>query len=406
MKIAIVSFYFMETTIPLARHLSLSGVDIDLYSLLPYGDQNTFVYNFLNNPQSTGFVDAKVVNSTIGEKLRGYLSNINTKIFIFPDRWFQKIFLKDLYYAYKLSRCLNKKKYDLIHIIHNSGRFWLFLFFFIRKNRIVQTLHEVTSHETKTPFLNTLKLKWLVKNSIPIIFHSNVSKERFIEFRKTITTKNIIEDNLIMIRFGLFETYHCFSNQSPISEQKEKINILNFGRIVPYKGIHFLIEAVKLLQDQYPIHLIIAGQGAPYFEFANVNSYEFINRFISNEEIVSLIESCDMVVLPYTSASQSGIPMTVYAFNKPIVASNIDGLKEVIDHLETGILVDNPDKESLAASIKILLKNNGLKNKMLENINRKYSQGEFSWPHIAKQTLSFYNKQLGRNKILKGQNIF
>jgi len=175
------------------------------------------------------------------------------------------------------------------------------------------------------------------------------------------------------------------------------LKILNFGRIVPSKGIHFLIDAVKQLQITHPIHLTIAGEGQPYFDLSEIKSYEFINRFITNEEIVTLIKECDVVVLPYTSASQSGIPMTVFAFNKPIIASNIDGFKEVIDNFETGILVDHLDKDSLAKSIEIFLSDSNLKSKMRENIKNKYTSGDFSWPSIAAKTVDFYAEQITRN---------
>lgn len=395
MKIALVSFYMMEPTIPLAKYLSLSGVDIDLYSLLPYGNQNTYVYDFSDNPQNNGFVEEEIVRTTLGKKLYNYLSGLNTKVFIFPDRWFQKIYFKDIYFAYILANHLKEKKYDLIHIIHTSRRFWPFFYFFIRKNKIIQTLHEVTSHESKTSFFSNLNLNILVKNSIPIIFPSNISKKRFIEFRKTVTKKKIVENNLAMIRFGLFETYYCFSNHSSKWQRSDKVNILNFGRITPSKGIHYLVEAVRLLQGKYPIHLIVAGSGIPDFNFNGIKSYEFINRFISNEEIVKLIEECDMVVLPYSSASQSGVPMTVYAFNKPIIASNIAGFKEVIDNMETGLLVDDVDAQTLASSIELLLKNkHNIREVMSKNIEKKYKTGEFSWQFIAEETISFYREQL------------
>jgi glycosyltransferase involved in cell wall biosynthesis len=200
-----------------------------------------------------------------------------------------------------------------------------------------------------------------------------------------------------MIRFGLFETYKCFSNPSVKLSGNEKITILNFGRIVPNKGINLLIEAVRILQDKYPIHLIVAGEGKPYFDFNGIKSYQFINRFISNEEIVNLIESCSMVVLPYTSASQSGVPMTVYSFCKPVVASNIAGFKEVIDHLKTGILVDEITGKGFASSIEILLANADIMRDMEQNIKMKYSEGEFSWTAIAAQTLRFYKELLKGN---------
>lgn len=397
MKVALVSFYVMETTIPLARHLSLGGIDIDLYSLLPQGYQNTFVFDFFRNKQPNGFVDSNITRTTMGENLYNYLGNVNTKVFVFPDRRFDEYILKDMYFAFILAKYIKKRKYDLIHIIHSDDRFWFFFNFFIRKEKIVQTLHEVTSHEAKNSYPEMRKLNLLIKKSTPVIFHSHISRKRFIEYRQIFTTKQISDDNLIMIRFGLFETYKCFSNQSANLSKNAEINILNFGRIVPYKGIHLLIEAVKILQDKYPIHLIVAGKGIPYFDFEDIKSYEFINRFISNEEIVNLIESCSMVVLPYTSASQSGVPMTVYSFCKPVVASNIAGFKEVIDHLKTGILVDDLNGQSFASSIEMLLANDNFKTDMEKNIKMKYSEGEFSWSFIADQTMKFYKKQLETN---------
>ena len=399
MKIAIVAFYMMEPTIPLAKHISLEGVDVDLYSILPRGNQNTFVFDFTNNKQPIGFVNPAIVRTVMGEKLYRYVSRLNTKVFIYPDRRFQKLILKDLYYAFKFSRYLRKKKYDVIHINHISGRFWLFLYLFIKKKKVIQTLHEVTSHQSKTSSLQIENLKSLIKNSTPIIFHSDAAKQRFIEFRRTVTAKEIKKDTLVMIRFSLYETFHCFTNQHSKRAKNGKINILNFGRIVPYKGIHILIDAIKLLQDQYPIHLVIAGSGTPYFDFKDVKSYEFINKSLSNEKIVSLIESCDMIVLPYTSVSQSGIPMTVFSFNKPIIASNIAGFKEVIDNMQTGILVDNLNPDAFASSIEILAKNKELREIMSSNIEKKYKEGEYSWKSIAEKTISFYKEQLHQTEL-------
>lgn len=394
MKVAILSFYVMDSTTPLAKHISSLGVEVDLYSLLPQSDQNTFVFDFLSNKQPNGFVKEIIMKKSMGEKLCQYLSTVNTKVFIYPTDKISRTLLIDVYFAFKLARYIKKNNYDVIHILHISKTFWRLLYFFMDKKKIIQTLHEVTSHESETPKYRIDIMRTLIKNSTPVIFNSNISKERFIDFSKKNNRKNINEKNLEMVRFGLYETYHCFSNGSVKKPKDEVIKILNFGRVVPYKGIHFLIEAVKILQDKYPIHLIVAGKGTPYFDFKGIKSFEFINRTYSNEEIISLIEECDMVVLPYTSGSQSGVPMTVFAFNKPIVATNIAGFKEVIDHMETGILVDNLNAQTLASSIEILLKNKELKNMMSRNIRKKYNEGEFSWDSIAQKTISFYKKQL------------
>ena len=394
MKVALVCFYVLDSTIPLARNLSLLGVDTNLYSVLPYNNQNTYVFDFLNNKQSIGFVDKTIVKKTLGKKLGDYLKNVKTKVFIYPDRRFQMLFLIDLYYAFRLAKHLKKEKYDLIHIFHTYKRFWFFLYFLGGKEKVIQTLHEVTSHEADTPLSTKWILKLLIKNSTPIIFNSEISKERFLDFKATATGNNYAKDNLIVIRFGLYESFLCFKDESMRKPNDSKLKILNFGRIVPSKGINLLIDAVKVLQETYSIHLTVAGDGDPYFNFDGIESYRFINRFISNEEIVNLIEECDIVVLPYISASQSGIPMTVYCFNKPIIASNVGGFKEVIENLKTGILVDNLNVQSFTSAIKMVLENRSLLEEMGKNIEQKYKDGEFSWPFIADKTIDFYKKHL------------
>lgn len=404
MKVAIVSFQFMDSTIPLAKSIMLKGVKVDLFCVMKHRNQNAFVFDFTNNLQPNGFVDSTIAKSVIGEKILNYLSEINMKVFIYPVRRLHKYLLGDLYYSYKLIRYIKKNNYDIIHIIPAVGRFPFFVLRFLKNKKLILTLHEVTSHESNTSHLEMVMLKWIINNSIPIIFQSNTTKNRFIRFQETQLKKMALKNNLIMNRFGLYQTYCCFKSQVSLHLDKKRQNILFLGRIVPYKGINILIEAVKILQDQYPIHLVVAGNGEPYFDFKGINSHDFINRSVTNEEIVRLIEESDIVVLPYTSASQSGIPMTVFAFNKPIVASNIDGLSEVIDHMKTGILVDILNGQSFADSIEELLIDKELQKKMEENIKKKYSEGEYSWSSIADRTIDFYQTNYKFNTHKIGSN--
>ena len=92
--------------------------------------------------------------------------------------------------------------------------------------------------------------------------------------------------------------------------------------------------------------------------------------------------------------------MTVYPFNKPIIASNTGGFKEIIDDGITGLLVNDIDGYSFALAIKRLLNNKDLYNTICSNINIKFNQGEFSWQNIAKHTADFYKLSMIKNKIL------
>lgn len=389
MKIAVVSVYCWDSTLPLIKHIKEEGQNVDFFGLVTHHAQSGYVIDFSKNKQPFGFVNKDIANNSINIELEKYLSGINRNFFVIPGGG-RKRYLADIIYAYKLAKHLKKQNYDVIHLIHTNVRFWYFLLLFLKEQPIIQTLHEVTAHEKETNIYTKKILLNLIKWRTPIIFPSQTSYDRFQSFciGKDSSNKTAI------IRFGLYETYLCFQSEQISSKKDDNITILHFGRIVPYKGINFLIDAVKILQHKYKIHLIVAGDGKPYFDFDGVVSYEFIHKILSNEDIVSLIKRSDIVICPYSSASQSGIPMTVYPFCVPIIASNIAGFAEVIEHRKTGLLVDNLDANKLALSIEELIKSEELVINMERNIGLKYSEGEFSWPFIAKKTIRFYKSSI------------
>ena len=110
--------------------------------------------------------------------------------------------------------------------------------------------------------------------------------------------------------------------------------------------------------------------------------------------MVAIIQQSDIIVLPYTSGSQSGIPMTVFLFNKPIVASDIESFKEIIDDHLTGLLFRNRDVQSLADRIESLIVNPQLRMLLSENIKKKFTDGEFSWEEIAKKNVCLLQGKL------------
>ena len=399
MKVALVSSYCLDSTMPLARHLAEENIEIQLFAIMPKYNQNFYVVDFSKNKQKSGFVNNDILIKQMGNNLCQYLSSIKTKFFVYPAGAGKKNFFQDIYYAWKFSRHLIKNNFDVVHLIHTANRFSILLFYFLKGQKIIQTLHEVTDHSGDTTSYNIWIMKILIRNNIPVIFNSQISKDRFLSYRASITNSKFDVDLYKMIRFGLYETYrNFFSGDSNRQNKNDAIPIiLHFGRIVPYKGIDILSDAVKIVQLTHPVHLIVAGKGDSYFNLEGIKSYEFLNYAISNEEIIDLVKKCTMVVCPYRSVSQSGIPMTVFLFNKPIIASNIGGFREIIEHNKTGILVDKVDACSFANAIECLISNNELQESIAFNIDKNFKYGEFSWPNIAKETVKFYNYQLSNH---------
>lgn len=127
---------------------------------------------------------------------------------------------------------------------------------------------------------------------------------------------------------------------------------LFFGRIDKYKGVDRLVKAQeKNCQDSnYNLPVVIAGKNLSDEEYttSDENKMVCLLRFISDGEMIWLFEHCGVVVLPYYEASQSGVLPIAYKYGKPVIVSNINGLRELVVEEKTGYIFEG---ESQLASL-------------------------------------------------------
>ncbi len=139
---------------------------------------------------------------------------------------------------------------------------------------------------------------------------------------------------------------------SRLGKREDEIpTILFFGRIAPYKGLDVLLKAYLRLRKVMPCRLLIAGAGrlAPYRHLLKkAPDVELVHRWIAEEEIASLFIRSKLVVLPYTSASQSGVIPIAASFGLPVIATRVGGLEEQIEDGVSGWLVPPHDEQALA----------------------------------------------------------
>jgi glycosyltransferase involved in cell wall biosynthesis len=103
------------------------------------------------------------------------------------------------------------------------------------------------------------------------------------------------------------------------------------------------------------------------------------------------MQQASLVVCPYIDASQSGVVLTAYAFNKPVVATNVGGIPEYIEDGVTGKIVPLKNPEALADAIIDLLSNADLRNQMSETI--KTTKNKWSnWNNSALEMMNIYKK--------------
>ena len=135
--------------------------------------------------------------------------------------------------------------------------------------------------------------------------------------------------------------------------------LLFFGFIRGYKGLVYLIEAMSLIREKVPAKLLIVGEfyedSRPYTELAARlgldDAVRFESRYIGNEEVESYFVASDLVILPYVSATQSGIVQIAIAFDRPVVVTDVGGLPEAVEREKTGFVVPARDPAALARAI-------------------------------------------------------
>lgn len=171
-------------------------------------------------------------------------------------------------------------------------------------------------------------------------------------------------------------------------------NILFFGLIREYKGLDILIKAFGMLGKDY--NLIIAGE--PYGSFDRYQSLidNCPNReriylypeYIKDSEVTRYFSASDICVLPYRSATQSGISSISYHFDLPMITTDVGGMKECISDRGTGTVVGNPDPKEIAEAIKVYFNNPEMQTEMRRNIASEKQR--LSWNAFCGKLLQFY----------------
>ncbi|MDR0413757.1 MAG: glycosyltransferase [Dysgonamonadaceae bacterium] len=249
-----------------------------------------------------------------------------------------------------------------------------------------------------------MKIAVLLHNAIPHeprFFDKTLARMFFRSCTHFLVMSTIVQKDLLALqpdaryRLHPHPLYNHFGEKISPTEAREKLGLaagrktlLFFGLIRDYKGLDLLIEAMALLDESY--QLLIAGESyGPFDKYGKLiaqsaarDRVKVINRYIGDREVPVLFSAADCLVLPYKSATQSGVIPVAYHFEVPVVATGVGGLKETLETAGTGVAC-LPDSGSLASGIEQLFAQG--KDRYLAGIrNEKQS---LSWEHFA-QTLT------------------
>jgi len=189
---------------------------------------------------------------------------------------------------------------------------------------------------------------------------------------------------------------HIQIGESPSSSnaREDENLILFFGRIWEYKGLEYLIRAEPLISAKVPnARFLIAGEGEDFARYRRmmVHPDRFVvhNEYIPEDRAADYFRRATVVVLPYIEASQSGVIPMAYSAGKPVVATTVGGLPEMVENGRTGYLVPPGDSAQLAEGVTKLLLDETLRRRMGANAKRKIEE-ECSPFVVAQKTIEVY----------------
>jgi glycosyltransferase involved in cell wall biosynthesis len=379
MKIAYISpVYFSDVDLSYLSHAQ-KELDITYFAPIIGGRTKGAAYNLPKQSNSYGIFSA---SSTYPELEKyGHLIDLN-KFFVINSpakkMWNIKNILLHLKLAWQL------RKFDIIHITEFPKYYEWFLYFLRKK--IVLTVHDPIPHSTvacnTTQIKINRKIAFKVLNNF-IILNKN-QKDEFIR------TYNLIRKNIFESRLGRYDYLTMYKSQ----QKSHNKYILFFGQIASNKGLDILFPAMEELHKTFPnIKLISAGRGQYPLnieQYENLEYFDIRNRFIPDQELAELIQNAMFVVCPYKDATQSGVVMSAFAFNKPVVATNVGGFPEQVIHNKYGLIIPPCNVSQLSQALQFLCTDSIKLEQFSKNIQHGYEFGENSWSHIVSQMKTLY----------------
>lgn len=208
------------------------------------------------------------------------------------------------------------------------------------KAKTYQVIHEVIPHEGDSQ----VKMVDLMNKAV-------------VKFADTIVLRNktYIRDMIERYKIGAdcvkyLELWRRYSDYTvPVHNGR----VLFFGRINPYKGADNLLEIVRQCSE---IQFDVIGRVDPQMQdavdqLAKEKNVKLNNDYVTDEEMRDAFINCDWVIVPYNSASQSGIIIDAYKYSRPVIAFSVGAIPEQVDDGKSGYLVEAGDNQKFAAKL-------------------------------------------------------
>lgn len=358
-------------------------MDITYYILVAPSQRQKAAINLKSLENKFGIIPAKDI-----PELDGFKSIVNLdKVYVVNYTSTNNHQISKITEAYKVYRELKQKNYDVIHLTWPPS--YLDFFIYRLRKKMVLTVHDPFPHSSQVAGIREYERKRAFKNISHLILLNCTQKAAFVESYGLNNKSKYVHDSRL-------SCYNYLQMHSGRIKPVDYSQFLFFGQVFAHKGVDYLLEAMKIVHESHPkAKLIVAGSGKYWFDvepYEKLNYIDIQNRFIPDAELVEMLSSSAFVIVPYIDATQSGVIMTAYAFNRPCIATNVGALPEMVIDGKNGIIVPPKDSTAIANAVNMLLENHELIDKYSTCIEKQYTGGSQSWKLIAEQHLNIYKK--------------
>lgn len=248
--------------------------------------------------------------------------------------------------------------------------------------RVVVILDNLIPHERRP--LDRLLTRWFMKPVDAWICQSSSVREDLLSMDP--------KARYLEVPHPIFDV---FGERCPKAEARASLGLpvegqllLFFGFVRKYKGLDLLLEALPIARREVPVRVLVAGEfyggradiDAQIARLGIQDAVLLRDEYVPNEAVARWFSAADAVVLPYRSATQSGIVPIAWACERPVLCTDVGGLSEVVHDGRLGLVVPPEDPKALAEAI-VRFYREQLEEPFTEAIRAE--KEKYSWAHMA-----------------------
>jgi glycosyltransferase involved in cell wall biosynthesis len=247
-----------------------------------------------------------------------------------------------------LKNYIKDNRFDVIHFDDFTGKqVFLFPILFFFRQQLVLNIHDPQPHSGEYSLTRQIVRKILYKLPKKIIFFSKFSESVFVKSKRQLS---------FVVKLLPYTIFQKFNNKSAIGGRSTLVSFV--GRISKYKGVELFLDAVEKVLEIFPSQkFLIAGKSSFGYIIDRAKlkkldpSLIYIDKHLTNGEMADFVASSVLLVCPYLDATQSGVILTSYALNTPVLVTEVGGLPEYVLTGVTGRIAESLTPQSVASEI-------------------------------------------------------